>query len=569
MSQIVPQTLVKLEVVPPTKTNGNSSFPESLLKTDAGNATRFLEQHGPNVRYCHDFKKWLVWKDGIWQIDKTQQVFRLGELTVRSMYHAAGDTEDPKERKALASWAIRCETETRINGMLSIAKARPGVPIEPNQLDSNPWLFTVKSGTFNLKTGECRPHDKDDLITRKSNVTYDPEASAPRWTAFLERIIPNPEVRAFLQKAVGYSLTGETSEQCMFFLFGLGANGKSTFLDVLHALMGEYGLSTPASTLTVKQNDAIPNDIARLKGLRFVSAVETDDGKRLAESVLKQLTGDKRISARFMRGEWFDFQPILKLWLATNHKPQVRGTDEGIWRRIRLIPFTVSIPPQEQDRNLAELLIAEELPGILNWALEGLRLWQASGLGEPDAVMAATREYRQEQDALNSFFEECCIEEAGAQITAKELYTRYTSWCEENGERAESQRKFGQRLAERGFTKRKSSVILWLGLRLGKDGETARDVGKNEDQKSASPVATTDHEDETGTIIPDTPTLPSLEPEKETGHVVDVRHYGPPLRACFKCRQEDWYYAPNGLGPGLGIYKCRICQPPEENTEST
>jgi putative DNA primase/helicase len=569
MSQIVPQDFVKLEVVPATKTNGNGHIPDSLLKTDAGNATRFLGLHGANVRYCHDFKKWLVWKDGIWQIDKTQQVFRLGELTVRSMYHQAGDTEGPKERKALASWAMRCETETRINGMLNIAKARPGVPIEPSQLDSNPWLFTIQSGTIDLKTGVCRSHDKGDHITRQSNVTYDPEARAPRWIAFLERIIPNPEVRTFLQKAVGYSLTGETSEQCMFFLFGLGANGKSTFLDVIHALMGEYSMSTPTSTLTVKQNDAIPNDIARLKGVRFVSAVETDDGKRLAESVLKQLTGDKRISARFMRGEWFDFQPILKLWLATNHKPQVRGTDEGIWRRIRLIPFTVSIPPEEQERNLAELLIAEELPGILNWALEGLRLWLAEGLGTPPAVMAATQEYRQEQDALNSFFEECCIAETGAQITAKELYTRYTSWCEENGERAESQRKFGQRLAERGFTKRKSSVILWLGLRLAKDGEPARDVGRNEDQKTASLIATTDHEGETGEIIPDHPTLPSREPGKETARVIDMRNYGPPLRACFTCRKEDWYYDPHGLGEGRGIYRCRNCQPPTENTETT
>ncbi len=516
----IPDSLTTLQVSEREvcATNGrNGQHSESTLRTDAGNATRFLVQHGANVRYCHDFKKWLVFRDGVWTIDKTQFAFRLGELTVRSLYHAAGETEDAKERKALASWAIKCETEARINGMLAIAKARPGVPVQPEELDQNPWLFSVTNGTIDLKTSTCKPHRQEDLITKKSNVIFDPGAQAPRWNAFLARIIPNPEVRSYLQKAVGYSLTGATTEQVMFFLFGRGANGKSTFLDVLHALMGEYGMSTPTSTLTVKQNDSIPNDIARLQGVRFVSAVETDDGKRLAESLLKQLTGDKRISARFMRGEWFDFQPRLKLWLATNHKLQVRGTDEGIWRRIRLIPFTVSIPPEEQDKELYDKLI-EELPGILNWALEGLRLWQAEGLGTPEAVMAATNEYRQEQDSLNTFLEDCCVCEIGARTTARELYTRYVTWCEENGERAESQKRFGMRLAERGFTKQKSSCIVWHGVRLRTEDDV-REVGTDEDHCLASAEEPTTHETETEIIVPNHPTVPSAEPVREPEHM--------------------------------------------------
>jgi putative DNA primase/helicase len=199
--------------------------------------------------------------------------------------------------------------------------------------------------------------------------------------------------------------------------------------------LGDYAPATPTSTLLSKAgNDTIPNDIARLKGVRFVSAVETEDGRRLAESVLKQITGDKRIAARFMRGEWFDFKPECKLWLAANHKPMIRGTDDGIWRRIRLIPFTVSIPPEEQDRTLCDKLLTE-LPGILNWALQGCVLWQREGLGLPLKVKTAIATYRAEMDTLADFLAECCTMEKHAMATARELYTRYTFWCEENGER--------------------------------------------------------------------------------------------------------------------------------------
>ncbi len=520
----IPQNLALLEVPQhPETVNGNGQTKAQSTQgehpTDCGNATRFLTQHGQQVRYCCDYKKWLIFKDGVWQVDRTQEVFHLAELTVRSLYHEAGSTTDKRERKVLASWALRCETESRIQGMLNIAKTRAGVPVLPEDLDSDPWVFSVANGTIELKTGAFRPHKQSDLITKKNQVCFDPAASAPKFQAFLARIIPNAQVRQYLQKAVGYSLTGCTAEQVMFFLYGKGANGKSTLLDLIHAVLGDYGLSTPTSTLTVKQQDGIPNDIARLKGVRFVSAVETDDGKRLAESVLKQLTGDKRIPARFMRGEWFDFEPIMKLWLATNHKPQVRGTDDGIWRRIRLIPFTVTIPEAEQDKNLYDKL-KEELPGILNWALEGLRLWLTQGLGEPSEVMAATLEYRQEQDSLNSFFEERCMMEANAHITAKELYACYVAWCEENGERALSQRLFGQRLAERGFTKKKSSVIVWFGLRLrgqseqpGQQQEETWEDGRNEDQNLAFPSELSPCEPETEKIIPNPPIIPGREDE--------------------------------------------------------
>jgi putative DNA primase/helicase len=433
-------------------------------RTDVGNATRFLRRHGQDVRFCHPWQKWLVWRDGIWNVDDTAEVIRRAEDTVKSIYAEAARADDEQTRKALARWATTSETEARIRGMLFFAKARAGIPVLPDELDRNSWLLNCVNRTIDTRTGRQYTQKRADLITKRASVSFDPQATCPLWLAFLQRIMDgNQHLVTFLQRAVGYSLTGDTSEQVLFFLYGTGANGKSTFLDIIRELLGDYAAATPTSTLLSKARDTIPNDIARLKGVRFVSAVETENGRYLAESVLKQLTGDKRISARFMRGEWFDFQPECKLWLATNHKPMIRGTEEGIWRRIRLIPFMVSIPPEEQDKRLFEKLFTE-LPGILNWALEGCVQWQREGLGLPMEVKTAMAAYRAEMDTLADFIAECCIIAHDATASAKELYTRYTRWCEENGERSERQKAFGMRLAERGFRRVKNSIIIWHGI---------------------------------------------------------------------------------------------------------
>jgi len=446
-----------------------ASPPASEKRTDAGNATRFLKRHGQDVRYCHRWQKWLVWSDGVWNVDDTAEVVRRAEETIKSIYAEAATTEDAGTRKALAKWATTSETEARIRGMLFFARARSGIPVLPDDLDRNGWLLNCRNGTIDTQTGCLHEQSRADLITKSAPVHFDPQATCPLWLAFLDRIMDgNANLISFLQRAVGYSLTGDTSEQVLFFLYGTGANGKSTFLDLIQHLLGDYASVTPTSTLLTKAgSDTIPNDIARLKGVRFVSAVETEDGRRLAESVLKQLTGDKRIAARFMRGEWFDFKPECKLWLATNHKPMIRGTDEGIWRRIRLIPFLVSIPPEEQDHRLFEKLVTE-LPGILNWALQGCLWWQREGLGLPGEVKTAIATYREEMDTLADFLAECCVVEKQATASAKELYAHYTLWCEENGERPERQKAFGMRLTERGFKRVKNSIIFWHGVGLVK-----------------------------------------------------------------------------------------------------
>ena len=272
------------------------------------------------------------------------------------------------------------------------------------------------------------------------------------WQGFLDRIFDgNENLIRFVQKAIGYALTGSTREQVVFFLYGTGRNGKSTLINTVQALLGDYAMHTPTTTLMSRKSEGVPNDVARLKGARFVSAVEAESGRRLSEPFIKQLSGGDVITARFMRAEWFEFRPQFKLFFATNHKPIIRGTDLAIWRRIRLIPFNVTIPEDEVDPDLGQKLL-KELPGILNWAIEGCLVWQKEGLGLPAEVAEATEAYRNEMDVLGGFFDECCILNPLARVTKRDFYEAYVQWAERSRETVLSQRKIGMMMMERGFT---------------------------------------------------------------------------------------------------------------------
>jgi putative DNA primase/helicase len=452
--------------------HGSPRPPAGFNLTDLGNAERFAAQHGENARYCYPWRKWLVWTGARWERDDAGRVHQLAKETVRGIYREAADAEDNDRRKALAKHASASESETRIRAMVELSKSER--PISPDELDADPWLLNAKNGTIDLRTGELREHRREDLITKLAPVDYDPDAPAPTLEAFLERVLPGKELRGFVQRAAGYSATGDTSEQCMFIHHGPGANGKSTFQEAVSAALGDYAMRTPTETLLVKRAGGVPNDVARLKGARFVTASETEEGRRLAESLVKDLTGQDTISARFMWAEWFDFKPTHALHLSTNHKPEIRGTDAAIWRRIRLIPWAVTIPVAEQDKKLPEKLRGE-LPGVLAWIVRGCSEWLGEGLKAPEEVRQATRAYRAEMDVLAAFLADCCLRDEAEEAFAGELWGAWKRWCEETGEQVGTQKRFGGQLAERGFLNHRDSRTgrkVWSGVRLRPNWES-------------------------------------------------------------------------------------------------
>jgi putative DNA primase/helicase len=436
--------------------------------TDTGNAERLVHRHGADLRYCYPWGTWLVYDGRRFTRDDTGEARRRAKEAVRSMYADAAAIEDDAKRDALVKWARASESADKISAMLKQAQSEPGIPIVPEEMDADPHLLNVLNGTIDLRTGELRPHDRRDRITKLAPVDYDPSAGCPAFLAFLERVLPDEAVRRFLQRFTGHSLTGDTSEQCLCFLHGGGANGKSTLLTVLQAVLGDYAKQAAPELLTHKAADRHPTELADLFGARLVTSVEVDEGKRLAETLIKQMTGGDRMKARFMRGDFFEWAPTHKLFLAANHRPEVRGTDYAIWRRIHLVPFTVTIPKEERDRRLPARLLAEA-PGILAWAIRGCLEWRRDGLGVPAAVEEATSAYRVEQDILATFLAERCILDPRGWVLASALFGAYKAWCEECGERWVSQKALGLRLAERGLSqdrRGKNRARAWVGLRL-------------------------------------------------------------------------------------------------------
>lgn len=433
--------------------------------SELGNAERLVARHGKDIRYCHEWNKWLIWSGTHWQIDLTGEVERRAKETIRYMYKEAANIEDEEQRAAVARFAVKSENNRAISSMVELAKSEPGIPVLSDKLDGDIWLLNCLNGTLDLRTGKLKPHDRKDYITKLIPVTYESTADFEEWAKFLHRIMGGKEeLITFLQRAVGYSLTGSTKEQCLFMLYGSGANGKSTFLETVAEMLAGYVQRTPTDTLMAKDTSGISNDIARLKGARFVVASEVEEGRRMAESLVKQMTGSEKMTARFMRAEFFEFTPHFKLWVGTNHKPVIRGTDQAIWRRIKLIPFSVTIPPEERDKELLNKL-RKEMPGILNWAVMGCLEWQKEGLGEPEEVVKATDEYRSEMDVLTRFISDCCTENTQRSTKSSELYKKYAEWSKDNGEFTLSQTKFSTRMQEKGFNKiRTSRGVVWESI---------------------------------------------------------------------------------------------------------
>lgn len=399
--------------------------------TDTGNAERLVRAYGPLIRYCPVWKAWMIWDEKRWCLDERQRIRELAKETAHSIYADATLLSDKTDRSAKIKHAMRTEDSRRIAALVDLAKSDSRVVIMPDELDQDPWLLNLHNGSLNLNLGLLQEHSQGDLITKLAGTHFDAGAGCPMWLQFLDQIMDsNQSLVSFLQRAVGYTLTGQTREQVLFFLYGTGANGKTTFLNVITALMGEYAKPLRADALMARAGSAEPYELATLKGARLVPTSEIMPGRSVAEGLVKQITGEDVIKARHLYQDFFEFKPEFKIWLAANEKPTIRGQDYAIWRRIMLIPFAVTIPEDQRDKELTARLLGE-LPGILNWALEGCRQWQESGLQPPDEVKAATGQYKDEMDLMAEFLEERCICHEDFSIPVSKLYSKYCEWCDD------------------------------------------------------------------------------------------------------------------------------------------
>jgi putative DNA primase/helicase len=455
----------------PTDETTEAPSPPELGLTDLGNARRLVRHRGARLRYCHPWRKPLVYDDRRWVTDDTGQLERWAKDTLPTIYGEAAAEPDDKRRLEIVKWGQRSESRDRLAAMVALAQTEPGVPIMPDQLDRDLYMLNALNGTIDLRAdadARFRDHRLEDYISKLAPVRYDPAARCPAWERFLREVFAgDEELIAFVQRLFGSCLTGDVREHVLAFLYGSGRNGKSTLVNTVLAILGDYGMTAAPDLLMAKRDGNHPTELADLFGKRLVSTIEVEEGRRMAESLVKALTGGDRIRARRMREDHWEFQPTHKILLVANHRPQVRGTDTGIWSRIKLIPFTVSFKGREDPALKTKL--AAEASGILNWLIDGCLAWQLIGLGEPSAVSQATDAYRAEQDVLATFLAECTVAAEHAKVPLREMYAAYTDWCQRAGERAEAQRFFDGRLHERGFATKRNApngANAWQGIGL-------------------------------------------------------------------------------------------------------
>lgn len=441
-----------------------------LDPTDSGNAKWLLRHLQGRVRFVAKQNQWIIFQSGCgWSIKSDPQMLHLAELAMRELGAIAMEQMSAENLKRLTLHVTKSLNATSLVNAVTLLKGQPGVEIQTSDLDANPLLLGLKNGLcMDLTSGIVFDAQPDHLVTKTVGCDYDPYAQCPQWETFLREVFQNDQdLIDYLQQWVGYCLTGSIAEQQILFAYGLGANGKSVLFSVLADMFGSYAVTAPVDTFMLNGNEGPKSFLlARLAGARFVLANETADGQRLAENTIKELTGGETIAAAHKYGHVFEYRPSFKIAIVGNHKPLIRGTDTGIWRRLHMLPFNRTFTPHQQDPELVTKL-KSELSGILNWAIKGTQAWrQNKKLQVPDAMRKEVDAYRSESDIIGQWLDERCTRQAGLQESAASLYSDYGNWCRVNGHHPSSQTILGRRLSERGFTKKTGSKVVWNGLAL-------------------------------------------------------------------------------------------------------
>ena len=457
--------------------------------TDLGNAQRLVHRHGKDLRYAEEVGRWYVWDGRRWRSRKANEVVRRAADTVRAIVSEYGTEQDSARRRKILDHAIASESGRAIREMVRLSEADERVAIEAADLDAQPMLLNCRNGVVDLKTGKLHSHRREDLLTKVSPIDYDPDAKCPTWERFLARVFaanaedPNDagdlDLIGFVQRLLGYATTGDVGEQVLPIMWGGGSNGKSTLLNVVREIMGKgYAAKAPRGLLMARNSESHPTEMMVLFGARLVIATESRRGQRLSEELVKDLTGGEAIQARYMKQDFFEFEPTHKLVLCTNHRPRIPESDDGIWRRVLLVPFRTKFwnpakgeagPDHLKRDNTLMAKLRQEYSGILAWLVRGCVEWQRNGLGAPQAVQDETATYREEEDRVAQFLGECCeVSNAVGNTVLKDVYASYCRWTEEAGGRAMNRNDFAADLRGHNIVVKNGSgnKVTCYGVRL-------------------------------------------------------------------------------------------------------
>lgn len=448
--------------------------------SDVGNAERLMAIYGKNIRYSPIRNKWFIWSGKHWEVDNIGKIEGLSRKVVRklqiegesiSLENLDYDEQAKKEKlkESIKKYILRSESDGKIKAMISQAKTQNALVLK--ETDKNVYLLNLKNGTLNLKTGLIEKHDRKEFITKVINIEYDPKAQCQNWTEFINKIfLDNTELINYVQKSIGYSMTGDSNLQCFYILHGKGSNGKGTFIKTIMTLLGDYAGTLNGKSLMEKMGDeGARGDLAALEGTRFVCINELEENKSFDESLMKSMSSgsSEPIRVRRMYEEEFNLYPQFKMWLTTNKLPKIKGTDDGIWRRVRKIPFEYSFEKADKNVNFFEEKLLPEISGILNWALEGCLKWQQEGMELPDSVSSAVEEYKVDSDPVQRFIAEECIVSETVKVGISELHKAYEDWCHENKEYVLSTIKLTKKLTEKSFEQsRTGGFRFWKGIGL-------------------------------------------------------------------------------------------------------